>query len=292
MRKFFSTIWQGLTWPFRWIAGLFKRFIMWTPLGDFLVEDPEDVPILDTLNKATEDPSGFFESLINHLDALRKNLLHSVIALLAATIVSFYFVADLLEYLTEPVGGIESLQAIEVTEPIGVVMRVSLMAGFTLALPYITFEILRFIAPGISRRARLIGLIGIPLVFIFFIAGMAFSFYYIIPAALPVLLSFMGIPTLPRPASYLKFVTGILFWIGIAFELPLVTFLLSAMGILPARVLREQWRVVIIVLTIFAAMITPTVDPVNMMIVLLPLILLYFLSIVTASIGQGLKRNS
>lgn len=292
MSSFFSFLWRVLTSPFRWMAQLLKKFILWSPFGDFLAVDPEDVPILDTLNKATEDPTGFFESLVSHLDALRKHLLHSVIALFITTLVSFYFVSDLLDYLTEPIGGIEGLQAVEVTEPIGVVMRVSLMAGFTLALPYITFEILRFVAPGISRRARWIGLFGIPLVFLFFIAGMAFSFYFILPAALPVLLSFMGIPTLPRPASYLKFVTGLLFWIGIAFELPLVTFLLSAMGILPARVLREQWRIVVIVLTIFAAMITPTVDPVNMMIVLLPLILLYLLSIVTASIGQRLKRKS
>ncbi len=292
MASFFAKIWHVLTAPFRWIGGLIKKLLMASPLGEFLSDEPEDVPILDTISKATDDPKGFFESLVLHLDALRKHLLRSVIALLITTAASFYFVPDLLEYLTKPIGGIEMMQAIEVTEPIGVVMRVSLMAGFTLALPYISFEILRFVAPGISKRARWIGLLGLPLVFIFFIAGMAFSFYFVLPAALPVLLNFMGIPTLPRPASYLKFVTGLLFWLGISFELPLVTFLLAAMGILPARVLREQWRAVIVVLTIFAAMITPTVDPINMMIVLLPLLFLYILSIFTASIGQRLKRKS
>ncbi len=80
-----------------------------------------------------------------------------------------------------------------------------------------------------------------------------------------------------------------MFWIGISFELPLLTFLLSAMGVLPAKFLKEQWRIVVVALTVFAAMITPTVDPINMTIVLLPLLVLYGLSILTASFGQAMR---
>jgi sec-independent protein translocase protein TatC len=77
-----------------------------------------------------------------------------------------------------------------------------------------------------------------------------------------------------------------MFWIGIAFEFPLISFILSAMRILPARLLKDQWRLAFIILAILAAMITPTIDPINMMLVLLPLWSLYGLSIMMAYIAQ------
>ncbi|MEK6222330.1 MAG: twin-arginine translocase subunit TatC [Chloroflexota bacterium] len=275
--------------PFIWLWGVLMAILKLTPLRDFLIEEPEDTPILDTVQKATEEPKEFFFALLEHLNDLRKNLVRAIIGLTITTIISFYFVTDILDWLSLPIGGIEQLQAIEVTEPIGVVMRVSLMAGFSMALPYMTFELLRFIAPGISQRARLLGLFGIPFVSLFFAAGMAFAYYVMLPAALPVLLNFMGIPTLPRPSSYIRFVSGIMFWIGVSFEFPLVTYILSAMGILPAKALKNNWRLAFILLAILAAMITPTVDPINMLIVLLPLWVLYGLSILMAYVGQGRK---
>ncbi|MFC1936619.1 twin-arginine translocase subunit TatC [Chloroflexota bacterium] len=280
-----------ITAPFRWIFNGLLWLLERSPFRDFFAEEPDDTPILDTIQKATDEPGDFLLSLLEHLNDLRKHLFRAVIGLALTTIVAFYFVTDIMDWLASPIGGIEELQAIEVTEPIGVVMRVTLLTGFTAALPYITFEILRFLAPGISRRSRLIGLLGIPFVFFFFVSGMLFAYYLMLPAALPILLNFMGIPTMPRPASYLRFVTGIMFWIGISFELPLVSLFLSAMGILRAQILKNQWRIAIIILTIFSAMVTPTIDPINMMIVLLPLLGLYLLSIIMAYIGQGLRGN-
>jgi sec-independent protein translocase protein TatC len=108
---------------------------------------------------------------------------------------------------------------------------------------------------------------------------MAFAYYVMMPAALPFLLNFMGIQAELRPASYYSFLTGVMFWIGIAFEFPLVIYALTAIGLIHPKVLAEQWRLAIILIALLAAAITPTVDPINMSLVMGPMILLYFISI-------------
>jgi sec-independent protein translocase protein TatC len=108
---------------------------------------------------------------------------------------------------------------------------------------------------------------------------MAFAYYIMMPAALPFLLNFMGIQAQLRPASYFSFITGVMFWIGVAFEFPLVIYVLTAIGFIKPQVLSEHWRIAIVLISILAAAITPTVDPVNMALVMAPMSLLYFVSI-------------
>ena len=132
---------------------------------------------------------------------------------------------------------------------------------------------------------------AIPLVTAFFVGGLVFAYYLVVPVAMPVLLNFMGIPTLPTPSSYMKFVTGLMFWIGICFEFPLVTYLLAAMRILKAEMLIKNWRIAVVVMSLIAAIITPTVDPINMAIVLIPLCFLYGLGILMALLAGGRKKK-
>jgi sec-independent protein translocase protein TatC len=181
--------------------------------------------------------------------------------------------------LSASIGGIQKLKAIDVTESISVFMRVALIAGVALASPYIAFELWLFAAPGLKPRGRMIGLIGIPLATILLLAGMSFAYFVMLPTAIPFLLNFMGIQTIPRPSSFINFVTGLMFWIGVAFEFPLVVFVLSLMGIVKPGFLLRQWRFAIILIAVLAAVITPTVDPVNMALVMAPMILLYFVGI-------------
>jgi sec-independent protein translocase protein TatC len=281
MRKFFRKLAYILSAPFRLIFYLGRgivRFIGNTNrrLKNFFTEEPEDTPLPDAFAKTVQNPMG----ILYHLNALRIHLFRALGALVITVILSFTFIEPILEILSRPLpGGLESLTAIDVTEPLGTVMRVALLSGFAIAFPYIVFEIYLFVAPGISRHARIMGLIGIPLATIFFLGGMAFAYYVMIPAALPFLINFMGINTIPRPSSYISFVTSLMFWIGVAFEFPLVIYVLAGMGILEPKVLRNQWRLAIVIISVIAAMITPTIDPVSMSLVMGPLILLYFLSI-------------
>ncbi len=297
MRKFFNTIWWIISAPFRFVIWILKRIGNWIKnvfldIGKVFTEEPEDKPIGETVGMALDNPKDFGYALFEHLNDLRKHLFRATLFLVITTSLTAFFMRDLLAWITEPVGGIEALQAIEVTESISVVMRIALLGGFALALPYITFEMYLFIAPGLKARARVTGLLAIPVAFLFFVGGMAFAYFVMMPTALPFLLNFMDIPTAIRPASYVKFVTGLLFWIGIAFQFPLIVFAMAGMGIVRATDLVKHWRIAIVIIAIVSAMITPTIDPVNMALVMGPMIVLYFLSIGLAFIAQGRREKA
>jgi sec-independent protein translocase protein TatC len=290
MRKFFHKLWRIITFPFRILGKVFALPIKaFKRANIYLTEEPEDKPLSETFEATVKQPSAILE----HVDVLRKHLFRIVIALVIGVSISATFTTNIIGILSKPIGGINTLQAIDVTESVGVFMRVALIAGFAMALPYIAFELWLFAAPGLHARARQMGLLGIPLTLIFFLGGILFSYYLMLPTALPFLLTFMGIHTIPRISSYVDFVTGLLFWIGIAFEFPLVIYVLSLMGLVKPKMLVKYWRYAIVIIAILAAAITPTVDPVNMSLVMAPMILLYFLSIGLSQLAAlGQKRKT
>ena len=99
-------------------------------------------------------------------------------------------------------------------------------------------------------------------------------------------MSILGIQTMIRIKSYFSFVTNLLFWIGISFEMPLIVYVLARVGLIKAKVMLKGWRVAIVVIAVLAAIITPTSDPVNMAIFMIPLFVLYLLSIGLAAIAE------
>lgn len=287
MGSLLRDLWRIITLPFRMIFWIFRAVAGWigsisSEFRMLLTEEVEDEPLPDTFAKVVDNPSG----LLEHVDALRKHLLRAVLFLAITVTVSFAFTPRVIDLLAEPIGGIEALTAIEVTESLGVYMRVSLLLGFILALPYIAFELWRFAAPGLHRNSRFVGLFAIPLVLVFFLGGIAFAYYLLLPTALPFLVNFLGITTNPRPSNYINFTTGLMFWIGISFQFPLVIYVLARMGIIQANALAAQWRLAVVVIAVVAAVITPTVDPISMALVMGPLIVLYFLSIGLAGFAQ------
>lgn len=288
MRRFLAALWRLITAPFRpvvWLLGLIFRWVA-DIFRDFWAlfkndENLEDSPAIDALGKALENPV----SVLDHLNALRKHLFRSTVALLISSSLSFAFAEEVLAFLALPIDGIERLQAIGVTESIGVFMRVSLLSGFALALPYIVFELLLFAAPGLTRRERFIGLMALPLVALLFVAGMAFAYFIVLRPALTFLLNFI-FETTPQPASYYPFVTGLMFWFGLSFEFPLVIYVIVSLGLIRAEVLVKGARAAIVILAVLAAAITPTVDPINMLLVWGPLVALYFIGVGLAFIAQ------
>ena len=251
-------------------------------LKDFFSTNPKDKTLGESIGAAIETP----KELLPHIYALRKHLLRAFIALILGVVISLAFSRSILDWLTTPIGGIEILEAVDVTEPMSVVMRVSLLAGFAITLPYITFEIWLFIAPGLKAKPRFLSLIFIPLATVLFAGGMAFAFYVMLPPALNVLMNFMGLQTTPRPASYVRFVTGLMFWIGATFEFPLIIFVIAKLGWIKAKTLISQWRIAIVAIAVVAAVATPTPDPINMLIAMAPMIVLYLFSALLAYIAQ------
>lgn len=265
-----------ITAPFRLIA---KPFIA---IRDFISHEPEDAPLEDVFARTIENPT----VLVEHIEALRGHLFRSLLVLILTVGISTIFAERILNWLSQPIGGTEALQAIEVTESIGAFMRVSLLAGFTIALPYIGMEMFAFINPGLRRRERVMLLAAIPVASLLFIAGLVFAYMFMLPIALPFLLDFMDIATVPRPSNYIRFVTGVMFWTGISFQFPLVIYTLAGLGIVQAKTLISGWRFAVLGIAVLAAMITPTIDPVNMALVMAPMIALYFISIGLAALAQ------
>jgi sec-independent protein translocase protein TatC len=221
-------------------------------------------------------------SLGEHIDELRKRLLYSIIALAIGIVISFIFADRIITLLVDPIGGLQNLQSIEVTENISVYMKVALLSGFILVLPFIAYQIVAFILPGLKPTEKRWLFLALPFITIMFLAGVAFAYYVMLRAAIPFLIGFLGVQTIPRLSNYIGFVTNLMFWVGVSFESPLVILLMAKFKLVTAKSLLKGWRFAIVISAVMAAVITPTTDPVNMGLLMAPLLGLYLLSIFLA----------
>jgi sec-independent protein translocase protein TatC len=225
-------------------------------------------------------------SFLEHLGELRKRLLRILLALVAGTGVALVFTPRLLKILLLPYGS--QLKVIGPTEGVANYLRIAVTAGAVLAMPYILVELWGFVAPALKRREKLHVFVLVPAAFAMFLGGVAFAWLLLIPTAIRFLSGFSPevFKTEWTSQNYIPFVTALLFWIGVCFELPLVAFFLAKIGVVSWRLLLKGWRYAVVLIFLAAALITPTVDPFNMALVALPLIGLYFLGILLALIAR------
>ena len=253
-----------------------KRALEKTWIYRFFTYMPEEIPFGDVVQTAFENP----EELLPHLNDLRRRLMWILLFLGAGAAVAFFFVTPIMEILSRPLpGGIDALRGVDVTEPVGSVMWVVVLSGFLISFPFIVAQIWLYFVPAMNGRERLITILAIPVAVVFFAGGVAFTYFVLLPQALPFLTSFMGLKTDPRPITYFPFVVNLMLWIGLSFEFPLVAMILGRIGILHAKDLLKFWRYAVVIIAVFAAVITTTVDPANMLLAMFPMIVLYFLSI-------------
>ncbi len=228
-------------------------------------------------------------SLLPHILELRTRLINSLIAIVVGTIVATVLSEHILKLLAQPIGGLDALQAIRVTEPFGVFFRVALTVGIILAAPYVIAQLWIFIAAGLRANERRAFYLFVPFAVALFLAGVAFAYVAMLPVAVPFLVTFMGIEATPTLQDYVSFVTNVLLWVGISFEMPMILFVLAKLGIVNTKMLAQNWRIAVVLIAILAAVVTPTPDPVNMGIVAAPLVLLYLLSIVLTLFARPRK---
>lgn len=221
-------------------------------------------------------------SIMPHVVELRTRLINSLIAIGVGTLIATLLSQQILALVAQPIGGLDRLQAIGVTEPFGVFFRVALTVGIILAAPYVIAQLWIFVAAGLKPSERRVFYLFVPFAVLLFLAGVLFAYLVMLPVAVPFLVTFMGVNATPTLENYIKFVTNVLLWVGISFEMPLITFALAKVGVVNARLLAQNWRIAIVLIALLSAVITPTPDPVNMGIVAAPLVILYLLSIVLA----------
>lgn len=233
---------------------------------------------LSHYDKAAEQLAGQM-SLLEHLEELRDRLIRSAIAVFVGTLIAATFTRQILFLLISPYGN--KLQVLGPTEGIAIYFRVALTAGLVLAMPVLIYQFLMFVVPGLEENEKRYVRWGVPFASILFLIGVAFAWYILIPAAIGFLSSWQPDIFLQEWQSkqYIPFVTSLVFWIGVSFETPLILFILTKLGIVSPQFLLRQWRFAVIIIAIMSAMITPTVDPFNMALVMLPLFTLYGISI-------------
>jgi sec-independent protein translocase protein TatC len=236
--------------------------------------------------------------LANHLTELRRKLIISVIALVITTTLAFIFHPLIFDLLMGPAQGFESLQDqklifTQATEMIGITMKVSLLGGLALAAPIILYQVVMFVAPGLTSKEKRYLFALLPGTMISFVSGATFGYYVLLPPALRFLLTFGSNIATPMitVGNYINLVITLLFWLGVSFQTPLVMFFLSKIGLITPRTLARQRRFAVVVAFILGALITPTFDPVNQSLVALPIILLYELGIWLAKLARIGQRN-
>lgn len=227
--------------------------------------------------------------LLAHLKELRDRLIRAVLGLVVGSLVGAFIATPVMEYLQSPYG--EPFITLGPTDSVIAYFRVTLLIGAVLSIPIITWQVLMFILPALTRKERNVLLISLPVITLLFVVGVVFAWFILVPPAIGFLGGFQ--PTLFRPNwtadLYLSFVTALLFWMGVAFQTPLIFFVTAFLGFVTARTLIRNWRIAVIGSSVAAAIITPTIDPVNMFLVMAPLLTLYVLSIGLVALARRIS---
>ena len=222
-------------------------------------------------------------SFLEHLEELRWRLIKSIIAILFGGSFCFLFIDDILQSLIAPISNLSSQPDLQVLKVQGMFMikwGVALLGGIVVAIPVLTYQIAKFIGPGLYKDEKKV---MVPLVFfsyMAFLAGIVFAYYVLIPYSLEFFTS-MGMMEVKNNFSinyYFSFISMLLLGSGVIFELPIVVFILSAIGLLTPAFMRHYRRHAIVVILVLSAFITPP-DPISLVFISIPLAFLYEISI-------------
>ena len=258
------------------------------------ISSPDDVPPTeDTPPIAEPDPTGGEEpplsptaaeteeaadegsmSLIAHLTELRSRLIKCLLAVAVGSGVGYYFIEDIMHYLTRPVGKLYYMQP---AEAFFTYIKIAVVVGFLLALPVIFYHVWRFFLPALTRAERIVLGIVVPVSVGLFFLGRAFSFCLGVPAARRFFKGFGNseLEALFSVNRYFEFVIMFVLPFGFVFELPLIITILGKMGFISSKFLRKYARIVIFLSFVVAAVISPTPDVFTQSMIAVPMIALY-----------------
>ncbi|MFP4547500.1 MAG: twin-arginine translocase subunit TatC [Fidelibacterota bacterium] len=231
------------------------------------------------------DDMGF----LDHLEELRWRIIKSLIAIVVFAIGAFVFSDFFVDALMLPSKDVDKMlvQVLKVQEMLMLKFKIAFIMGMILAIPVVAYQFWAFVAPGLYAREKRWGPALVIFVTLFFLAGASFAYFVIVPFALEFLVS-IGDPEIKRQFSlsyYSKFVIQLVLATGIIFQMPILSFILTKMGLITKQFLRKYWKYAVTISFILAAFITPP-DPVSMLMMGFPMLLLYELSIFIAGIAE------
>jgi sec-independent protein translocase protein TatC len=225
-------------------------------------------------------------TLIEHLDELRSRIIKVGVVFVLVAVVAWFFRVDIFNLLLEPAGGQlhGKLYVTSVAEQFVSDMKLALYVAFVLTVPVLLYQTWAFVAPAVGDMGKVFTYILITLASSLFIAGIVFGYIFVVPVGVQFLLSWAPdrYETIITPTYYMAFVTRFLLACGIVFELPAATYVSAKLELIDASLLKKYRKHAIVVNTIIAAAITPSPDPFSMLLLAVPLIGMYELSIVIA----------
>jgi len=224
-------------------------------------------------------------SLMEHLDELRRRIIHSAAYLIAGFAVAWIFRIQLLHFLQAPLLKIgKSLVFTHPMDALNLYLYVALLAGAIIASPFILYQVWLFIAPGLYQKEKRFVIPFMAATVSLFLLGAAFGYYYVLPGAIKILVIQFGHDFTPMITieDYSSFFLSIILGLGISFELPILIFFLALFGIVSPRFLWKNIRYAILAVFIVAAVICPSPDPWTMCIYAIPMLALYVVGILVA----------
>ena len=227
---------------------------------------------------------------LDHLEELRWRIIKVLLGVICGSILSFVFVDKIIALLLIPVKSVPNALNLQVLQIQGMFMikwGISFICGGVISLPLITYQVWEFVSPGLHLKEKKIAFPLIFFTFISFIAGITFAYFILIPISLNFFTS-MGYSGIQNNFSinyYLSFITWLMIGCGCLFELPVLIFILARLNIATPSFLRHYRKHAMIVIMILSAIITPP-DPVSLIIMTIPLVLIYEISIGVAFLAQ------
>jgi len=218
-------------------------------------------------------------SLIDHLEELRKRFIICIVTVLACSIFSYFYSDKILAILKRPFP--HSLVFISPQEPFVITLKIALFGGIIIALPMIIYQAWQFVSLALKEKEKRYLLFYGPFSLLLFLSGASFAYFVAIPVGLRFLLSFGGSSLEPMisVSKYLSFITVTILTFGIVFELPLVSLFLVRIGIISPQFLAKNRKVAIIAIFVLAAILTPSIDAFTQILLAVPLVILYEVSI-------------
>jgi len=250
------------------------------------VKLPSKLPSVPKLPDPTE-PDQFEEmTLLEHMEELRDRIVKSVIAIGIAFIAGIFLARPLLERLMIEANATAGFDVVSPTDPITLYFKIALYIAIGIALPVLLWQVIGFLVPGLTKKEKRLLYLSLPFVVALFLLGAGYAFFFAAPRALTFLSSFM--PDIyewtPEGNAVITFFLTLMLGLGLAFQLPVVMFILAKLGVASPQKMRSFRKYAILILLVLSAIITPSTDPFNMAIVAVPLLLLYEAGILIATI--------
>ena len=232
-------------------------------------------------------------SFNDHLEELRQRILNSIYSVVICIFFSFIVIKPLISFIEIPAKDIRLLQ-LSPGEFLFVAIKVAGYSGIIISLPYIVYQIILFVSPGLTKKEKRFLIPAVAVSGLLFFLGLLFSWWILVPAAISFFIKFGSdiVEPIWSIERYFDFVLLLMASTAISFQLPVLQFILGSLGIITADKMISNWRIVVLCSAILSAIITPSTDPLTMSLLSISIVLLFFVGVALTYLSESLRAKT